>query len=333
LRSGALRRDGVARVLLMALALLLAYFSFGFKAQIGYRYAMPLLPLAWILAASGLAPLASRPAAVRAFALACAVALGEDLVYLGNPLSFTNAAVQPKRLVFRLIADSNVDWGQNREKIDAYLESHGIATHLDPPHLLAGHNTLRLNALAGVWNFERYRFLREHADPRGHFLHTYLWFDVSDELYNEYMDAERRFAPSLRAPELCPPTPTESLAAGDERAFSVREQPAKDTTWIGCAAVRKDMDFGLRSEHGVIFVGHYGADAVCVTDAIEPGQVLWYRLEPGLHAFCLAEPPNRRAQLPYAFAGRLLARGRRVELSLREASVEWSAPRESLVPE
>lgn len=51
------------------------------------------------------------PLGARAAGRAAAVSLLEGLAYAGNPLAFTNAAVQPKRTVFRWIADSNVDWG------------------------------------------------------------------------------------------------------------------------------------------------------------------------------------------------------------------------------
>src|SRR6185503_15041172 len=119
-----------------------------------------------------------------------AVALAEGAWYAGNPLSFTSAAVWPKRLVFRLISDSNVDWGQNRNKIAGWLVREAPQGVLDPVHVVPGHNTFSLNALAGVWDFEQHRWLREHASPRGHFGHTYLWFQVDDELYSRFLQED-----------------------------------------------------------------------------------------------------------------------------------------------
>ena len=100
-RSGRLTRDPALRFLALNLALALFYFSFLFKTQIGYRFVLMGIPLAWILAAAGLRDLTGRRAGVLG-ALALVMALAENLAYLGNPLSFSNAAVQPKRQAFRL---------------------------------------------------------------------------------------------------------------------------------------------------------------------------------------------------------------------------------------
>ena len=309
------------------LLLALAYFSMLFRTQLGYRYVLMCIPLAWIVAAAGLAPAATAGRWRWAGAAVILASVVETAAYFGNPLSFTNAAVWPKRRVFRLIADSSVDWGQNREKIGRWLVGKGVVdTHLDPLHLLPGHNTIDLNALAGVWDFEQHRWLREHADPRGHFGHTYLWFRIDDPTFERFLSEARRFTPSRLGQELCAGQALAALGPDAPRAFSVSEEPARNTSWIACVKAGSGTDFEMQARKGAVYVGHYGEDRVCETERLLEGQAAWYRLEPGVHAFCVAEVPNRRPRLPYLFQGAWLAHGGPAFFAIREATVVRHGP-------
>jgi hypothetical protein len=200
-RSGLLRTDPALRLVALNLAWQLAYFSLLFRAQIGYRFALMCVPLAWIVAAAGLATLPARRATLLAGGAAVLVAVLENALFWGNPLSFSNAAVWPKREAYRLMADSNLDWGQNRDKIGGWLQEHGIEdARLDPALLLPGANVLSVNVLTGVrGGFERQRWLRENAAPVRALGHTYLWFELDAALYERFRN-EARAAPSDAGP-------------------------------------------------------------------------------------------------------------------------------------
>jgi hypothetical protein len=176
------------RFVLLNLIWHLAYFSLLFRAQLGYRYALMCVPLAWIAAGAGLAVLPARRAARIGGAAVVLLALLENALYWGNPLAFSNAAVWPKRAAFRLMADSNLDWGQNRDKIDGWLREHGIErARLDPAELLPGTNVLSVNVLTGVkGGFARHRWLRENVAPSRELGHTYVWFELDPELYQRF---------------------------------------------------------------------------------------------------------------------------------------------------
>jgi hypothetical protein len=317
IRSQELRARPEVRLLALVLLVHAGYFSLLFHAQIGYRFLLMCLPIAYILAGAGLATWVGRPGARSAGVLVVVTALAESLPYLGNPLSFSNSLVWPKQRAFRFFADSNLDWGQNRDKVQGWLAERGAAhTHLDPPHVLAGHNTFGANVLAGVWDYEAHRWLREHAEPAGHHGHTYVWFDVDAPLFERFMDERRRLSPAGSGP--C----SEELAyeiqpAGTQVPFSQPGTPGSRKQWLVCVQVRKQMDFGLRGEAGRLRFGPVRADA-CSEETVDAGQVVWWRLEPGLHAFCASEVPNRRTWLPHAFDGLWLVRGRNVGLHVRE---------------
>ena len=326
LRAGAILRSTGLRLIAFDLAVLLGYFSFFYRAQIGYRHVLMCLPLAYQLAAAGLdfGESAGRWPR-RAGLLVAAASLAESLAYLGNPISFSNALVWPKRDAYRLMADSNLDWGQNDDELPALLARHGASpTALNPLHLLPGRNTLRVNDVAGVADFEQHRWLREHVEPSGVIGHTYLRFDIDAALFSRFMDEARTVDPAGAG--LCVDTAARVPASTPIRLpVDLSGTPDPKRMWIACVATEKRADVALRSLEGHARFGPRGPDG-CRWETVEQGQVSWWRLKPGVHALCLDDIPNRRPWLPYHFAGLLIARGRAVRVELRERTTDEVTP-------
>jgi len=322
-----LSANPVARLVAWNLILHLAYFSFVFRAQIGYRFVLMLVPLGYVLAAAGLAQLALTPGRRRVLTAVAVVALAENAAYFGNPLAFTNAAVWPKRLAYRVVADSNIDWGQGRERIrETIARARAGHTILEPLHILPGHNTLALNAVAGVFDFEQHRWVREHLRPGGHFAHTYLWYEVGNDAFDRFLDDTRRLRPEPWVSAPCPAElPLERHPPGARVRFALDTQPQPGDGWVACVETRRGVDFGFRAVKGVIRFGRVDAGGGCAAETMVAGQVSWHRLEPGRHALCAVEIPNRRAWLPYSFEGTWLVRGHAAGLGLRRLS--FNAPR------
>jgi hypothetical protein len=324
LRSGLLRRSGGARFVAVIFLVHLAFFSFLFRTQIGYRFILMCVPLGYILAAGGLAPLFAARRWRMAGLAAVAAAFLENALYWGNPFAFTNAAVWPKRSAWRLMADSSLDYGQDRERIPRWLA--GTDTVLNPVHIVPGRDVINVNAFVGLPDPERYRWLRERVPPAGHVGYTHLVWDIDGDTYNRYMDEERRLAPTAGAAALCG-------AGGDMVHYPVGssiplelvEGPYTVRHFVACAAVRKTTDFALHSEGGgFVRFGPYRdtpAGPACTPAEIPEGQSAWYRLEPGLHALCLEEVANARPFLPYRFRGHWGARDNGVRFALRERPV------------
>jgi hypothetical protein len=301
-----------------------------------------LVPLGYVLAAGGLARAGLSRRAKGALAVAAVVAAGENLAYAGNPLAFTNLAVLPKRDAYRLVADSNIDWGQARERIEQTLARRGAGhTNLEPLHLVPGHNTLGLNQVAGVFDFERHRWVRENLSPGGHFEHTYLWYDVSGPTFDRFLAETRTLRTEAWTAAACPAgSAVEHYGPGERLPFTTTIPPRPGDGLVACAETRRGADFGLRVGKGLVRFGRLSADGRCAGDAMIAGQVSWYRLPPGRHALCLEEVPNRRAFLPYRLDATWLIRGRSVSLGLRRHSFTgtppppqgWTIPRSSSPP-
>ena len=297
-----------ARLLLATLLVHLGYFSLVFRTQVGYRFVLMCVPIAYLLAAAGLAPLATRRRAAVAAVAVVVLALVENGMYFGNPLSFTNAAVWPKKQAFRLTADSNLDWGQHDAEMEAWSRRTGVRTHFNPLHLLPGHNTFSVNEVAGVGEFERHRFLRENADPVGHIGHTHVWFEVDDALYDRFMNQQRRLAPGS-GDATCPATlACEPVSAASPAHLFLEGIQGASRTWLVCAVTAGGADLGLRAWRGRLVLAPHAEGQTCQGDVIEEGQEAWYRLSPGRHALCAAEVPGRDGAA-HPFDGSWVVRG------------------------
>ena len=321
-RSGLLLRQPAARFLAANLVLWLTYLSFFFRGQVGYRYALLCIPPACMLAAAGLVTLRWR-AALPLGLVVVAASLLENALYAGNPLSFTNSLVWPKQNAFRLMSDSNIDWMQNHDKIEGWLAERGISkTSLNPPHIVPGDNVFSLNVVAGAYNFEQHRWLREHVDPKGHLGHTYVWFRIEQPVFEQFMTEARRLVPSPAAAPLCDDVGLSRFPAGSRR--DVRLSDLAGEAWIVCVrAEREGTYFSLRGEAGDGRLSVDGAAGRRRWDIVEQGQSAWYLLDPGLHVFAVSHNP---LHAPASFDGTYIVRGRAVTLGVRAGRVnaDWS---------
>lgn len=306
--------------LALNLGAFLAYFSFFFAAQVGFRFVLMCVPLAALIAGAGLAPLAASRRARWLATVVALTALGENAAYLGNHLAFTNAAVWPKREAFRLVTNANIDWGQNDEKIAGWLAARGLTARRDPAHALPGDNVFDLNRLAGVGKFRQHLWLREHVSPRAHFGHTYLWFVIDPATYERMLDEDRHLRPSAADLGLC---------AGAEAAGSLVDggpamlpELSRTEGLVLCVTAPGRIDLGLIGDEGTIALGP-AAEALRDQPLLRPGQESWYRLEPGTNALAVFWATGFRGR--WAIRARTGALGAPVRLATRRVVVDRGA--------
>jgi len=311
LRDARLVYDPACRLLAVNLLLNLVYFSFLFRAQIGYRFVLQCLPFAWLLAGAGLAALLERRPGrgLGAAVVVSAVSVATAVPYWGNPLAYTNELVQPKREAFRWVADSNLDWGQNRERVAGWLAERGIPEDLlDPVHLLPGRIAFSANVLAGVFDFERHRFVRDALDPAEHLGFTYFVYDVELGQYDRFLNDERTLLAADSAGEGCrEAAESELLPRGSVVPFERGERPAGERLWRACVSAPGGADVLLRVREGRVDFGRLRGGR-CLAETVLPGQSAAWRLLPGTHALCLLETPYRRASVAYRLRAALVVR-------------------------
>jgi hypothetical protein len=260
----------------------LAYFSLLVTAQIGIRFVLPCLPAVDILAAAALAALSRTRVGGRALAVLALVAAGVQVPYLGNHLAFTSDALWPKRNAFRWLADSNIDYGQNDERVETWREARGLrSAWLDPVHALPGENLFSLNRLAGVGKFEQHRWLREHASAHAHLGYTYFLFTVDGPLYERLLEEDRHLRPGPDDAAWCRDAPAAGPVADGAELTLPDLGPGE--ALVLCVTAPERVDVGLHGAEGTVV---YGAARDRARDhpMVAPQLQSWYRLEPGTSA-------------------------------------------------
>jgi hypothetical protein len=179
-RAGsALRHEEV--FLIVPMLLYWVYFNFFFNAQIGIRHVLPVFALGIIFCGRFLAEPASNLRNYGAVVLVSWVA-ASTLSYYPHFISYFNEFVLDRKLAYRRLADSNLDWRGNEWYLAEYLRRHP-GTIVDPRKPQAGRIVVPVNALVGVnRDPEEYRWLREHFAPVDHIAYSFLVYDVPQEM-------------------------------------------------------------------------------------------------------------------------------------------------------
>jgi hypothetical protein len=153
------------------------YFNFFFNTQIGIRYVLPVFALAMIFCGRFLANPNSKVRRYIAVVLVLWAAVSA-LSYYPHFISYFNEFVPDRKLAYRHLADSNLDWRGNEWYLAEYIRSHPDVI-VDPRKPQAGRIVVPVNALVGINRSpEEYRWLREHFTPVDHIAYSYLVYDV-----------------------------------------------------------------------------------------------------------------------------------------------------------
>lgn len=277
------------RFFLINFVIHLIYFSFFFHNQIGFRYFLMGTPLFYILCAPGLVGLMKNRIGLVFLSATLVISAIESLYYFGNPISFTNFAVQPKRDVYRLITDSNVSWGQNNMKIRRMVEEKGILHPIWPQkHIQPGYNVIELNRLSGAsWNFDQYMWVRENLTPDQHFGHTHLGYNISDDIFDRFMN-EKRFVVALEDQVKNCRFESTKIEITSQKQLDLKPINDAYTTWLVCVEGDKttDVSFLRTPQKGSARLEFLSMEGKKIMRTDLPAkEKIWYRLQKGLHAF------------------------------------------------
>ncbi len=185
--------------LIVPVAFLAIYFNFFFKLQIGLRHFLVVLPLLHVFCGS----LLKQGLATRRRLVTVAILLSYQLVsilsYFPHYIPYFNELVWDRKRAYRILADSNIDWGQDRLYLERYLKEHPDAfveksdwrmkrvrqrlkqQYLHPDFPDSGKIIVSVNNLAGIHDPDRYRWLRENFEPVDHIGYSYLIFEISPQ--------------------------------------------------------------------------------------------------------------------------------------------------------
>jgi hypothetical protein len=168
-------------VWLVPFAAVVTCFSLLATAQLGIRYLLPGLPTLILAAARGV-PFATTRLRRGLVAVLLVWYAGSTLSYHPHYIAYFNELIGRRVNAYRFLADSNLDWEDHTYFIARYQARHPeMAIAVSPPAPRAGYVLVGANQLVGVYEPERYRWLRERYSPVGHVAYSHLLFYVSPE--------------------------------------------------------------------------------------------------------------------------------------------------------
>jgi hypothetical protein len=168
--------------LLFPVLFLVVYLNFFLSAQLGIRYLLPILPFLFIFISS---LVRNRENLRGRSQVLIALMLGwlaiSNLSYFPHYLSYFNELVWNRKQAYEILADSNLDWGQNQRFLAQYCQLNPPCT-VNPDGPTTGTIIVGANDLVGITSPPvRYRWLREHFRPSGHVAYSYLVFEITAE--------------------------------------------------------------------------------------------------------------------------------------------------------
>lgn len=174
-------------VLVMVPLAFFIFFSFFCSAQIGIRYLLPLLPFLYVWLGKLLAYSQQKLGTwyKRGIALFCLWYLVSSLSFFPHYLSYCNELIWDRKNIYKYLADSNVDWGQNAIYVNEYIKNYQgkEPIHVKPNGPVKGIVLVNINHLVGIFPLtkEKFRWLRENHEPVDHIAYSWLVYHVEDK--------------------------------------------------------------------------------------------------------------------------------------------------------
>jgi hypothetical protein len=158
------------------------YFNFFYRAQIGIRFYLVLFPFIHVFTASLIRDGTFLRRTTRlAIGALIVYMLASVISYFPHYIPYFNELVPDRRLAYRVLADSNLDWGQGRWYMEQYLQRHP-EVQLSPSTPVAGTIAVNANHLVGITaEPEQYRWLRENFRPVRSVAYSYLVYQIEGE--------------------------------------------------------------------------------------------------------------------------------------------------------
>ena len=169
-------------LLLAPAAIVFIWLSFFNRAQVGIRHILPVLAVETIIAGATFTRFSSKSrvqkALLAALVLWVVVSVGS---YYPNMIPYMNEWVHDRRLSYKVLADSNLDWGQDSAVVEDFMRKNPDVI-LDPPAPRAGRILVRANRLTGVSRWSpSLNYLAQHYKPVAQVGYAHFLFVVPAE--------------------------------------------------------------------------------------------------------------------------------------------------------
>ena len=156
------------------------YFNFFFNTQVGIRHFLVIYPMMYVFIGRIAPNLEKQPATIKAFAITIMASIAiSTLSYHRHYLSYFNELVWDRKMAYKILADSNLDWGQSQRYLEDYLLDHPESI-FQPEQPTPGTIIVGVNNLVGVFSkgYTQFEWLRKNFEPIDHIGYSYLVYYV-----------------------------------------------------------------------------------------------------------------------------------------------------------
>ena len=165
---------------IISIGLLYYFFIFSFlnTVQIGIRHILFVYPLLYVMAAK--ISLLKPGKAFNILLLFFTVYYVSTFYYFfPNLISYSNELIMDKKYAYKIMADSNIDYGQGWYTVENYLKTHPDI-HLADTIAKQGKFLIRVNDYLDINGNHKYSWL-SNFKPMGHVDHSFLLFNIKEE--------------------------------------------------------------------------------------------------------------------------------------------------------
>ncbi|KJJ83882.1 conserved hypothetical protein, membrane [Candidatus Omnitrophus magneticus] len=242
----------------------LIYFNFFFYTYTGIRFILPMFPFLFLYSGRVFFyALSGRPGRLMKYSIFALFvwACISSISYFPHYLSYFNELVGDRKNSYKFLADSNLDWGQNKLYLEKYLDEHDAEQFMvNPSGPLAGKIIVSANDLVGITApVDVYEWLNKNYEPIEHIAYSWLVFDISKEDVKKYIgESVKLFAEEVQPSNLskglgfsCELSNGSSRVLGktenihaDGSAFTKIQQPIK-YFWKGFLKVENTGEYVL----------------------------------------------------------------------------------------
>lgn len=167
--------------LLLPILFFTVYFNFFFNTQIGIRYILVIFPLLYIFCGSLLRDWGTMGWKIRGIVAPLVLYLAISVLsYYPHFLPYFNEFVWDRKGAYKILADSNIDWGQGGWYLQEYVRKNPNVI-IEPRGVVAGRIIVSASSLAGIRDPKRYQWLRDNFEPVDQIAYSYLVYDVKRE--------------------------------------------------------------------------------------------------------------------------------------------------------
>ncbi|MBU1062472.1 MAG: glycosyltransferase family 39 protein [Candidatus Omnitrophica bacterium] len=167
--------------LLIPVLFFTVYYNFFVTMNIGIRHMLVISPLLYIFCGNLFKKWISFDVKIKSILIFLLIYLAISVLsYFPHYLSYFNEIVWDRKQAYKLLADSNIDWGQNSWYLRKYREKNPEIKIL-PEFPTSGKIVVSVNHLVGISDPERYKWLLQNFEPVDTVAYSYLVYDIFPE--------------------------------------------------------------------------------------------------------------------------------------------------------